>query len=122
MTTRSTKTLKNKADKLWSIVIRQAGECIRCHRKPPEVTLQAAHVISRKYTATRWDLRNGFCMCVGCHHWGHMNPAEWGLWIIEMLGADLVTELQTTAREYPGRLKKIDLEEVIASLQDSVAA
>lgn len=119
---RATKTLKNKADRLFSLLIRSRGVCERCGKRPPEVMLQCAHVFSRSYTAIRWDERNALCLCRGCHHWGHMRPVEWTLFIEETIGADTVRVLLEKARNYAGRVKRVDYEELIAELESKVAA
>lgn len=119
----SVKTLRNNADKLWSLFIRQRdGSCRRCGREPGEVTLQAAHVISRRYRAIRWDERNGLALCVGCHHWGHKNPVEFDWWVQDVIGKDTYESLRAEALGYVGRVVKVDLEEVITRLQGKVAA
>lgn len=112
------KTLRNKADKLWSQAVRQRdGVCRRCGRGPEEITLQAAHVISRRYKAIRWDLRNGIALCMGCHHWGHKQPVEFDWWVQELIGKETYESLREEALSYVGRVKKVDLEEVVLYLQ-----
>lgn len=123
MTAASVKTLRNKADRLWSMMIRQRdGHCRRCSRTAPEVILQAAHVISRRYKAIRWDERNGIALCIGCHHWGHKQPVEFDWWVQELIGKETYEALRSEALAYVGRVKKIDLREVIADLETKVAA
>lgn len=36
--------------------------------------LQCAHIYSRTYRNTRWDLKNLLCLCSGCHFYAHKNP------------------------------------------------
>lgn len=121
--TKPLKSLVTKADKLWSLAIRQRdGSCRRCGRTKPEVILHAAHVISRRYKAIRWDLRNGICLCMGCHHWAHKQPVEFDWWVQELIGKELYESLRTEALNYVNRVEKIDLEEVVAQLQGEVAA
>lgn len=111
------KTLKNKADKLFSLIVRSRGYCERCGREPGEVTLQCAHILSRKYIATRWDEKNALSLCIGCHHWGHSNSLEWILWLEEKFGLAYLQKLRERARVYAGRVKRVDYEELVASLQ-----
>lgn len=120
MTQPSVKTLRNKADRLWSLMIRQRdGRCRRCGKEPPAVILQAAHVISRRYKAIRWDPRNGLALCVGCHHWNHHNPVEFDWWVKEEIGEETYDALRTEALSYVGRVNKTNLREVIAELEAS---
>ena len=114
------KTLRNKADRLWSLAIRERdGACRRCGTTE---RLQAAHVISRRYKAIRWDLRNGICLCMGCHHWNHHNPVEFDWWVQDLIGKDVYDALKSEALNYVDRVKRIDLEEVIEDLKRKVAA
>ena len=113
----SPKTLKNKADKLWSFIIRSEGFCRRCGRQPGEITLQAAHIISRSYTATRWDLRNGLPLCLGCHHFAHNKPLEFEDFVLVQIGATVYAELRELALGYTGRISRVDYEELVSDLQ-----
>jgi hypothetical protein len=114
------KTLRNKADKLWSLMIRQRdGHCRRCGTTE---NLQAAHVISRRYKAIRWDPRNGICLCRGCHHWNHHHPVEFDWWVQDLIGKDTYESLRSEALNYVRELKRTDLQEVVAGLQKEVAA
>lgn len=119
----SVKTLRNKADRLWSLMIRQRdGRCRRCDKEPPEIVLQAAHVISRRYKAIRWDEQNGLALCVGCHHWGHKQPVEFDWWVQGVIGREVYESLRKRALEYAGRVARVDLKEIIEELQGKVEA
>lgn len=64
------KGLRGKATKLHSLVVRSRGRCERCGSTQ---TLQAAHIIPRRYAATRVDPENAWCLCAGCHR----RTTEW---------------------------------------------
>jgi hypothetical protein len=69
MTIMVTKTkLRNKADTLWSEIIKSTGYCEKCGRT--NVQLHPHHVIGRRNLILRWDLWNGICLCSGCHTMG----------------------------------------------------
>jgi hypothetical protein len=71
-------TLRNKADKLFSELIRRRGACERCTKK---TNLQTSHLISRSNLHLRFDERNSLCLCAGCHmFWFHKNPLEAWEW------------------------------------------
>jgi hypothetical protein len=70
-------TLKNKADKLVSLIVRLRGSCERCDKTQ---FLQAAHVVGRNNHTLRFDLNNVICLCAGCHRWAHDNPREFTKW------------------------------------------
>jgi hypothetical protein len=74
---------KGKATKLHSLVIRTIGMCERCGDSEYE-KLQCAHIISRKYNATRTDLRNAFCLCATCHSYFTDHPADFGRFVAHM--------------------------------------
>lgn len=74
----SRKTLKRKLDKLVSEIVRKRGKCERCLGKN---CLQAAHIFSRTYLNTRWDLDNVLCLCAGCHFFAHKNPILFVEWL-----------------------------------------
>ena len=61
--------------------------------------LHVAHVFSRRYLPVRWTWDNAFCLCKGCHYWGHANPLEWEDFCIAQLGEDRYYELKRQARE-----------------------
>lgn len=65
-------------DTLWGKIIRSSGYCRRCGRTN---NLQAAHIVSRRWKQTRWDVDNGICLCINCHNWGHANPKQFDNWI-----------------------------------------
>ena len=75
--------LRRMADALWSSIVRAAGKCRLCGSTD---RLQAAHGFSRRYLGTRWDLRNGFCLCSGCHVSMTHRPLEWDTFLTEELG------------------------------------
>lgn len=114
----SVKTLRNKADALWGKAVRQRdGACRRCGKTE---VLQAAHIISRRYKATRWDLDNGIALCRGCHHWNHHFPVEYDWWIRELIGEKKYESLRLQALDYVGEVKRVDLETIVAYLMSEL--
>ena len=69
-------TMRNKADRIFSLIIRSRGQCERCGQKPPKVKLETSHVFSRRYAWIRTDENNAFCLCSGCHRFVTANPTE----------------------------------------------
>jgi hypothetical protein len=121
-TTRTTRqrtrtSLRNKADALWSKRVRERdGSCRRCGKGPPEVVLQAAHVVPRRYYAVRFDLRNGLALCLGCHKWQTEFPIQGRRFLVDAVGPGLFEELETLA-EAPH--DKPDYEAILAGLRDA---
>jgi 5-methylcytosine-specific restriction endonuclease McrA len=64
------KGLRGKATRLHSLVVRARGRCERCGSTQ---SLQAAHIIPRRYAATRVDPVNAWCLCAACH----LRTTEW---------------------------------------------
>ena len=80
MKIKSRKYLKNKCDRLWSMIIKSGGNCEICGQP----TRDSHHVIGRKNLSTRWDLKNGVRLCFQHHTGGnksaHNDPLEFINW------------------------------------------
>jgi hypothetical protein len=111
-----TKTsLKAKADKLFSLWVREGGICERCGATKENVQLQAAHIFSRRYLVTRYDPLNAVCLDAKCHMWAHQNPVEFVEWLREYLGSDVYEELRYTAKT---KILKPDYQEIIEQIKN----
>lgn len=79
-----------KLDKVWSEKIRSKGACEVCHKT---TSLNAHHIIGRRNRSVRWDLRNGVCLCAGCHKFSklsaHQDPEWFHDWLKENRNEDL---------------------------------
>ena len=84
------KTLTNKLDKAWSKVILSRGKCEVCGSTN---SLNAHHYVSRSNRRLRWCLKNGVCVCAGCHLFRnesfHKNPVWGHFWMEENRWEDL---------------------------------
>ena len=77
-------SIKNKLDKIVSLIVRSKGKCERCGKTEG---LQAAHIFSRGNMAVRYDFKNLLCLCSGCHiFFAHKNPIEFSEWVRGRLG------------------------------------
>lgn len=85
---------KGKCDKLFSKIVRSVGKCQRCGGTD---NLQTAHIISRKYSATRTDLRNAWCLDARCHRRLTDWPREHSRYITETIGSEVYEELRAKA-------------------------
>lgn len=73
-------TLRNKADKLFSLSIRSKGYCEASLIYPSVKCggiLQCAHITTRGVTALRFDPMNALCLCAGHHRFFTHHPLEW---------------------------------------------
>lgn len=106
-------TLRNKADKLFSKYIRQRDK--ECQASGNHVgVLQCAHLISRRYLATRFDDRNAVALCIGHHKFFTEHPIQWDTWCVFWLGLRPWESLREKA-VVGGRP---DYESIIEDLQD----
>jgi len=74
------KGIKKKADKLWSEIIRAKGKCEVCGETR---YLNPHHVVGRRNHAVRFDLRNGVCLCSGCHTFRTRSAHQDPLWFMK---------------------------------------
>lgn len=88
---------KQLCDILFSQIVRTAGKCFKCNRT---TGLQCAHIVSRSYHATRWDLDNAVCLCNGCHVYYTHHPLEWEVFICIKIGKDEYDQLKKRALNY----------------------
>tara|TARA_R110000803_G_scaffold92847_2_gene160340 strand:+ start:74 stop:418 length:345 start_codon:yes stop_codon:yes gene_type:complete len=111
------KPLIKKLDVAWSSKVREFGMCENCHKT---TRLNAHHFYSRSIRSVRWDVKNGFCLCVGCHVFSsnfsaHKTPAEFVEWAIEKRGIVWYDEL----KERKNRMVKLidaDFDQLIKEL------
>lgn len=90
------KALIKKLDKAWADKVKEFGKCVYCGKTE---RLNAHHFFSRSCRSVRWDLENGFCLCVGCHTFSskfsaHKTPAEFVEWAIDERGMDWYNDLK----------------------------
>lgn len=111
------KSLIKKLDLTWSKKIREYGMCERCRKPSP---LNAHHFYSRSIRSVRWDIFNGFCLCVGCHVFSskfsaHKTPAEFFEWAIDLRGQewyDRLKDRKNTLMKY----KDTDVDELMKGM------
>lgn len=79
--------MKNtKADSDWSLAVKILAlfKCEWCTKE--EVGLNSHHFFSRRFKATRYDVNNGFCLCVACHFKAHQRSSEFTFWAVKKRG------------------------------------
>ena len=92
---------RGKADQLFSKIIRSRGECEKCGSTD---YLQCAHIVSRRYSATRCDTANALCLCAKCHRYFTDNPVEWAQWVA--MGEGLYKYLRLKEKALEGTHRK----------------
>ncbi len=97
---KSIKQLKNKADAVFSIWIRERDKrCYTCMRVIPVKELQCGHYVSRSYLALRYDEKNAHAQCVSCNVFKHGNMTVYAIQLINEYGVDILTDLERRKRE-----------------------
>lgn len=86
---------RGKATRLHSLLVRTRGRCENCGKSSP---LDAAHIIPRRYAATRTDEQNAFCLCKGCHLRFTEHAGEWMDFVDRTIGRDEYDRLWLKAR------------------------
>lgn len=122
MVLKAAKGLKKKCDDLFSKIIRSRGYCQRCG-ETDYAKLQCAHIISRRYIATRCDTRNAWSLCASCHFRLTGWPREHSQFITETIGSELYDELKAKAEAVGPKLNWADefsrLKELAKNLVDN---
>jgi hypothetical protein len=89
------KGARGRATRLHSLLVRSRGQCEACGGTN---SLQCAHIIGRRYAATRADERNAFCLCAGCHMRFTEHPDEWLDFIDSTIGRPEYDRLKAKAQ------------------------
>ena len=109
------KVVNRKLDEAWSLLVKiRAG--YKCEYCGSERELNSHHIYSRANFATRWDVENGICLCVGHHTFNnqfsaHRTPIEFTKWLEKVKGVDFLLALKFKAlsRQNLGMDDKLEL-------------
>lgn len=110
------KNAKGKADKLFSEIIRMGARCEASgwDNIPCSSQIQTMHIITRKRSATRTDLRNAMAGCFAHHRYFTDYPRQFSRFITSTWAQkyyDVVYQKSITPT-------KVDWEERVEFLQD----
>ena len=109
---KSRMALRRECDKRFAQAVKDRdGWACRACGSPFRV--QCAHVVSRRYHATRWSMANAVTLCARDHMRFTCDPLAWDAWIEERFGEAVYSELKRLARQ---GVTHIDYEAVLASL------
>ena len=95
------KGAKGKADALTSKIVRSVGHCESCSSTD---YLQCAHIVSRRYSATRCHLPNLLCLCASCHRRYTDWPLEFNKFVEKKIGLEAYEELKRKAESFKGTM------------------
>lgn len=96
------KGIDGKLDEAWSKAVKiKAG--MKCEYCGKTTTLNSHHVYSRSNRSVRWDLTNGYCLCVAHHTFSnfsaHKAPLEFAEWMKEDRGEEWYDALRLKANQ-----------------------
>lgn len=102
---------RRECDRMFALAVkeRDGWSCRACGT---QMHPQCAHLVSRRYHATRWILDNAVCLCSGCHMKYTHDPLGWEAWIEERWPGRLA---QLKARALAG-VRWVDYEAIAESL------
>ena len=86
------------ADRDFSRCVREAHDwiCARCgsQHERGSAGLHNSHIFSRRYRTIRWAQENTQALCFPCHQWFGGNPADSGIWILNVHGEGVLNILR----------------------------
>src|SRR5690606_14140542 len=108
----------DKRDRVFSLLVRElAGHrCQACGDPAGQVKLECAHVVGRRYRATRWLIENARCLCHACHRYFTENPLKW----VEFIGLTEFQRLDSLAQQVT-KFSTDDLECIYRDLRCKLA-
>jgi len=112
------KGIDGKLDDAWALAVKiKAG--MKCEYCGNTNALNAHHVYSRSNRSTRWDLSNGYSLCVAHHVFGtfsaHKSPMDFGEWMVKDRGQTWLDRLRLKAHSL-GKFSKGEKEQMLNEL------
>lgn len=90
--------LRSKLDAEWAKTVKASGKCAEIF--PAHFCIQpltAAHIISRRYKATRHDPKNGLPLCFASHRFYTEHPEAWKAFLFQVIGEEEYERLRRKA-------------------------
>ena len=106
--------LRKECDKRFAIAVKQR-DAWTCRACGSPFRIQCAHIVSRRYHATRWLLGNAVALCAGCHMKYTHDPLAWDWWVEDRIGPAGYAELKRIARQ---GVAHVDYQAVLDSLPE----
>ena len=113
-------SLTRKLDKECSRIVRARGGCqwgVSKNCSNDYDKQQCAHIFSRTYRNTRWNLNNLLSLCVGCHFEAHKNPILFTEFVQRHLGEYNYQELKMQHNAIK-RYTLQEMQELLKTLED----
>jgi 5-methylcytosine-specific restriction endonuclease McrA len=114
---KSVSYLKKKADKVFSIYVRNRDRniCITCGSTDRP---QAGHYIPRQHLNTRYDEWNVNCQCYVCNCIKKGNMDEYVIALMDKYGDGIIRELKKL-KKIPRQMKKADYIHIIKTYENT---
>lgn len=111
---RSRLSLRKECDRRFAVAIkdRDGWACRACGTP---FNVQCAHIVSRRYHATRWLMANAVTLCSKHHMKWTNDPLGWDAWVEERIGFAGYNELKRMARQ---GVAHIDYQAILDSLPE----
>ena len=106
---------KEKCDTLFSEIVRLRANGL-CQETNGKEFPQCAHIISRDYKNTCWDLDNAICLSRNRHKFYTHRPLEWEVFVDKLLGLGYHNKMKQRALNYRGWTFK-ELKDLYARLK-----
>lgn len=123
MSIKKSKGIDGKLDDAWSklVKLRAAMKCEYCGTKVRQ--LHSHHIYTRSRKSTRWDIKNGICLCAYHHTLGnfsaHKSPMEFTEWLMDYKGEDEVTRLRIKSHAL-SKMGKFEKEILLKELEKEI--
>lgn len=106
-------SIEDRLDRLWSQKIHEIWheKCAMCGSG---YSLSPHHgIVKRKFRSTRWEIRNGFLLCIQHHALAENNPIFFKNWVIKRFGQSYFDEIRRQGQlefhgEYDLWLKRLE--------------
>lgn len=117
---------KGKATRLHAQLVRSRGRCEACAVgwEPMPISpgpLECAHIISRRYSATRTDETNAFALCSSHHRYFGLWGMEFARFIESKIGVEGYDALKDKAERNPRPWKESDWKTEVVRLSALLA-
>lgn len=91
-----------ESDRLLRLIVRERRCCERCGKAQHPSRMDVAHIVRRRFSATRCDERNVWLLChEPCHRVVDNFTGEHDLLVFQTIGEDLHAELRALAEAGP---------------------
>lgn len=86
------------------VKLRDSWCCQKCGEGwgPTTMHIEAAHIVPRRYKATRYLLENGIALCHKCHRDAHEDQTAFMQWVRGELDPTVLAQLQQAVPNWKG--------------------